>query len=191
MELGEHLVAEAGAADWLALSYRASFDLDVTIIRSVNVYGPRQYPEKFIPLFVTNALSGATLPLYGHGRQRRCWLHVSDFVSGVAAIAQDAGKRNQKPVWHLGSPDELENRSIAQMICNLCGADHGLISHVNDRPGHDARYALDYSQTQRIFGWSPSVPFVSGLAATVDWIRANLEWCQARRNWTPDYLRGV
>lgn len=180
--------ASKAAADWMALSYRASFDLDVTIIRSVNAYGPRQYPEKFIPLFVTNALSGQPLPLYGHGRHRRSWLHVDDVVAGIAAITGDPDKRREKPIWHLGSNDELENREIAGMICKLCGADEGLIKYVTDRPGHDARYALDFSQTQRIFGWSPRVRFADGLVQTVDWIRAHLDWCRARRQWAPQFL---
>ncbi len=181
--------ASKAAADWMALAYRASFNLDVTIIRSVNVYGPRQYPEKFIPLFVTNALSGEPLPLYGHGRQRRTWLHVDDFVSCVMAILADPSKRNEKPIWHLGSDWELENREIATRICELSNADPALIKYVADRPGHDQRYALDYSQTQRIIGWSPRISFDQGLASTVEWIRTNLEWCKSRRTWAPDFLR--
>lgn len=90
--------ASKAAADWMALAYRASFGLDVTIVRSVNVYGPRQYPEKLIPLFVSNALSGEPLPLYGHGRQRRAWLHVDDFVAGVTAIVTDSAVRHEKPI---------------------------------------------------------------------------------------------
>ncbi len=181
--------ASKAAADWMALSYRASFDLDVSIVRSVNVYGPRQYPEKFIPLFVTNALSGQPMPLYGHGRQRRSWLYVDDFVAGVMAIVSDPTKRSEKPIWHLGSTEELENRDIAQRICSLCAADPALITHVPDRPGHDQRYALDFSQTQRIFKWTPRVRFDDGLSRTVNWIRDNLDWCRSRRTWTPEFMR--
>jgi dTDP-glucose 4,6-dehydratase len=181
--------ASKAAADWMALAYRSSFDLDVTIVRSVNVYGPRQCPEKFIPLFVTNALSGVAMPLYGHGRQRRSWLHVDDFVSGVMAIVADPDKRSEKPVWHLGSNEEFENREIAKRICELCHADPALITNVSDRPGHDQRYALDYSQTQRIFGWVPAVPFETGLTNTTEWIRHNIDWCRSRRTWTPQFIR--
>lgn len=181
--------ASKAAADWMALAYRASFDLDVSIIRSVNVYGPRQYPEKFIPLFVTNASLGQPLPLYGHGRQRRSWLYVDDFVAGVMATAADPVKRAEKPIWHLGSNEELENRDIAKRICELCDADPALITTVTDRPGHDQRYALDDSQTQRIFGWSPQIRFDDGLKRTVDWVRDNLDWCRARRMWTPDFIK--
>ena len=180
--------ASKAAADWMALAYRASFELDATIIRSVNVYGPRQYPEKFIPLFVTNALSGESLPLYGHGRQRRNWLHVDDFISGVTAIVSDPVRRSEKPIWHLGSNWEMDNRDIATRVCELCNAQPTLIKYVEDRPGHDQRYAIDYSQTQRIFGWSPRTSFDEGLASTVDWIRDNLEWCKSRRIWEPDFL---
>lgn len=183
--------ASKAAADWMALAYRASFDLDVSIIRSVNVYGPRQYPEKFIPLFVTNALSGETLPLYGHGRQKRSWLHVDDVVAGISAIVSDPEKRREKPIWHLGSPWEVENRAVAAAICELCGADASLMQHVADRPGHDQRYALDYSQTQRIFNWSPKIGFDEGLAATVEWVRSNLDWCKSRRSWTPSFLQDI
>jgi dTDP-glucose 4,6-dehydratase len=181
--------ASKAAADWMALAYRSSFGLDVSIVRSVNVYGPRQYPEKLIPLFVANAVMGLPLPLYGHGRQRRSWLYIDDFVAGIAAIIADPVKRAEKPVWHLGSDFESENRPIAQQICELCDADPSLIATVTDRPGHDQRYALDDSQTRRIFGWAPRVPFDEGLARTVDWIRENLEWCRARQSWTPDFIR--
>jgi dTDP-glucose 4,6-dehydratase len=181
--------ASKAAADWMALAYRSSFDLDVSIIRSVNVYGPRQFPEKFIPLFVTNALSGESLPLYGHGRQRRSWLHVEDFVSGVSAILSDAAKRQEKPIWHLGSSWELENRDIAKTICELCNADPGLLTYVADRPGHDQRYALDFSQTARIFDWTPRIKFEDGIVSTVNWIREHLDWCRSRRVWTPHFLQ--
>lgn len=181
--------ASKAAADWMALAYRTSFDLDVTIVRSVNVYGPRQYPEKFIPLFVTNALAGEPLPLYGHGRQRRSWLHVDDFASAMLQIVNQRELRRERPVWHLGSSDEFENAEIARRICALCDADPALIKYVADRPGHDQRYALDDSQTRRVFGWHPAVPFDTGLQDSVDWIRRNLEWCRSRRTWTPEFLQ--
>lgn len=181
--------ASKAAADWMALAYHRSFDLDVSIIRCVNTYGPRQYPEKFIPLFVTNALSGVPLPLYGHGRHRRSWLHVDDVAAGIRAIVSDTVKRREKPIWHLGSSWELENREIAVTICRLCGVPETLIQFVPDRPGHDQRYALDFSQTQRIFGWEPRISFDAGLVTTVSWIRDNLDWCKSRRAWTPGFLK--
>lgn len=181
--------ASKAAGDWMAIAYARTFDLDVTIIRSINVFGPRQYPEKVIPLFTTRALSGEPLPLYGSGRQRRAWLHVTDYVEGILRIVSHPEKRRERLVWHLGSPHELENRALARMICDACGADPSLIVQVPDRPGHDTRYALDYSHTQRIFGWQPTVEFADGLQRTVGWIRENQEWCRSRSRWTPQFLR--
>ena len=181
--------ASKAAADWMALAYAQSFDLDITIVRSVNVYGPRQYPEKFIPLFTTRALTGEPMPLYGHGRQRRCWLYVDDYVEGLSRIIARPDLRKQRPIWHLGSPVELPNLDIAQAICTACGADEALITRVPDRPGHDQRYALDYSQTARVFGWQPQMSFAHGLAKTVTWIQDHLDWCQQRTGWTPTFTR--
>jgi len=181
--------ASKAAGDWLAVAYAHTFGLDVTVVRSVNVFGPRQYPEKLIPLFVTRALAGESLPLYGQGRQRRCWLHVDDFVAGLSVILTDDDKRRSTPVWHLGSQDELENRCIAEEICTLCEADPKLITPVPDRPGHDQRYALDYSQTTRMFGWQPQVPFADGLRRTVEWVKVNQEWCKRRMGWRPAFLQ--
>ena len=181
--------ASKAAADWMALAYARTFDMDVTIIRSVNVFGPYQYPEKLIPLFINKALQSEPLPLYGHGRQHRSWLYVDDCVDGILAIASDPEKRREKPVWHLGGQSELENRAIAEEICRACGAPSSLIAHVPDRPGHDARYALDDSHTRRVFQWTPRVPFAEGLLRTVDWIRAHREWCHQRLGWAPRFLR--
>ncbi|MEW5873792.1 MAG: dTDP-glucose 4,6-dehydratase [Candidatus Zixiibacteriota bacterium] len=181
--------ASKASADWLALSYARTFGLDVTIIRSVNVYGPRQYPEKVIPLFTTRALTGEPLPLYGSGRQRRCWLYVDDYVSGIMRILSDHQLRQERPIWHLGSPHETDNYSLARMICDACGADPALITMVPDRPGHDLRYALDFSQTARVFGWQPAIDMAEGLKRTVAWIRQNRDWCLARSQWAPPFLR--
>jgi len=180
--------ASKASADWLALSYARTFELDVTIIRSVNVYGPRQYPEKVIPLFTSRALAGEPLPLYGSGRQRRSWLYVDDYVSGIMRIISDHQLRRERPIWHLGSPHEVDNRSLARLICDLCEADPALITAVPDRPGHDLRYALDFSQTQRVFGWQPAIGMAEGLNRTVEWIRQNLDWCRARSQWAPSFL---
>ncbi len=181
--------ASKAAADWMALAYARTFDLDVTIIRSVNVFGPRQYPEKLIPLFINKALQSESLPLYGHGRQRRSWLYVDDCVNGILAIVSDPEKRREKPVWHLGGQVELENRAIAEDICRACNVPTSLIANVPDRPGHDARYALDDSHTRRVFGWAPQLSFPEGLSRTVDWIRSHREWCQTRLGWAPRFLQ--
>ena len=181
--------ASKAAADEIAAAYREGLDLDVTIVRSVNVYGPRQYPEKLIPLFTARALTGQPLPLYGDGRQRRSWLYIDDFVDGLLAILADTDKRREAPVWHLGSDDEWENRRIADEICRFCGVDRSLITSVSDRPGHDRRYALDFAATTRAFGWRPRVKMAEGLNRTTEWIRDNLDWCRSRLGWTPEFLR--
>lgn len=180
--------ASKAAADWMGLAYARTFDMDLTIIRSVNVYGPRQYPEKLIPLFTARALDGKSMPLYGHGRQKRSWLHVDDFVNGVIAIASDVSKRRTKPVWHLGSSADMENREIAEEICKLCDAPASLITHVPDRPGHDQRYALDDSQTRRVFDWWAQLAFPEGLASTVEWYKSHRDWCRERLGWSPAFL---
>jgi dTDP-glucose 4,6-dehydratase len=177
------------AADMLALSHAEHLDLDVTIMRSVNVYGPHQYPEKMIPLFTARALEGKPLPLYGDGRHRRSWLFVDDFVDGLMAVLADNDIRRSQSIWHFGSPHELENRNIAERICALCDADPSLIKSVADRPGHDRRYALDSSQTAATFGWEPRVGFDDGLLRTIDWIRDNPTWRHERTGWTPEFLR--
>lgn len=180
--------ASKAAADWMALAYRRTHELDVTIVRSVNVYGPRQYPEKFIPLFVTRALASESLPLYGDGRQKRSWLYVEDFVGGLMAILSDTEKRRAQPVWHLGSHEEMENRQIAEAICKLSERETSLISRVADRPGHDRRYSLDYSETTKVFGWEPKNTFADGLNRTVAWIREHQTWHRERAGWTPAFL---
>jgi dTDP-glucose 4,6-dehydratase len=180
--------ASKAAADLMARSYAHSYGLDVTIVRSVNVYGPRQYPEKLIPLFVTLALAGEELPLYGDGGQRRCWLYVDDFVDGLIRIARSLDIRRRQPVWHLGSHFELINRDIAQMLCEFCDADPSLITKVADRPGHDRRYALSFSATTKATGWEPQTDPRSGLEQTVAWLKNNLEWCRKRAQWKPTFL---
>ena len=172
------------------MAYARAFGLDVTIVRSVNVYGPRQYLEKVIPLFISHAISGCRLPLYGDGFQQRSWLYVGDFVDGLMRIAGDPNRRRERNVWHLGSHDEPQNLELARTICELCGADLALITHVTDRPGHDRRYALDFTETERVFGWSPQTSMRAGLEATVGWIKANIEWCRRRTQWKPSFLRG-
>lgn len=181
--------ASKAGADLLALAYAKSHDLDITLLRSVNVYGPRQYPEKMIPLFVSRALAGETLPLYGDGSQHRCWLYVDDFVEGAVCLINNPEKRRRHPVWHLGSAFELENRAIAESLCDLCGVAHAQITSVPDRPGHDQRYALDYKQTTDQLGWAPKVSPTDGLRVTVEWIRNNQDWCHRRLGWTPAFLR--
>ena len=148
-----------------------TFGVDACITRGANTYGPNQYPEKLIPLFVTNALDGEPLPVYGDGRQRREWLHVDDHCAAVDLVLREgvAGE-----VYNVGG-DEHENIAVTGWILAHAQARWSLIRHVEDRPGHDRRYSLDDSKL-RALGWAPIARSASGLRETVEWYRANRAW---------------
>jgi dTDP-glucose 4,6-dehydratase len=162
--------ASKAAAELLIAAYRHTYGLPITVIRACNLYGPRQHPEKFIPLFITQALRREPMPLYGDGLQEREWLYIDDFVDAFRRVlaALDGGPL----VVHVASGQRLPNRRIAELICGLTGAPLSLIHPVADRPGHDRRYALDAS-TARALGWAPKVPLEEGLARTVEWYRVH------------------
>jgi dTDP-glucose 4,6-dehydratase len=162
--------AKAGG-DLQVLAYVRTYGLHASITRGANTYGPNQYPEKLIPLFVTNALDGQPLPLYGDGRQRREWLHVDDHCSAVELVLRE-GKLGT--VYNIGG-DERENLEIVDRIVELTGASPALVRHVQDRPGHDRRYSLDSSRL-RALGWAPRRELEEGLAETVAWYRDNRTW---------------
>ena len=163
--------ASKAAGDLQTLAYVRTYGLDASISRGANTYGPNQYPEKLVPLFVTNALDGLPLPLYGDGRQVREWLHVEDHCAAIELVLREGGGGE---IYNVGG-EERENADVARRIASLTGADESLIRHVEDRPGHDRRYALDDSKL-RALGWSPAAAFEAGLAATVDWYRENRPW---------------
>ena len=164
-------VAKA-AGDLHVPAYVRTFGVDASITRGSNTYGPRQYPEKLVPLFVTNALDGQPLPVYGDGRQIRDWLHVEDHCAGIELVLHEgvAGE-----VYNIGGGNERENVEITRRIVELTGADPALVRHVTDRPGHDRRYSLDSSKL-RALGWEPRRAFDAGLAETVAWYRDNRSW---------------
>ncbi len=164
-------VAKA-AGDLHVPAYVRTFGVDASITRGSNTYGPRQYPEKLVPLFVTNALNGEPLPVYGDGRQIRDWLHVEDHCTGIEFVLREgvAGE-----VYNVGGGNERENVEITRRIVELTGADPALVRHVTDRPGHDRRYSLDSSKL-RALGWEPRRAFDDGLAETVAWYRDNRSW---------------
>ena len=164
--------ASKAGADRLAYSYFTTYGLPVVISRCTNNYGPYQHPEKLIPLFVTNALDGEPLPLYGDGRQVRDWLHVDDHCAAIETVLREGAPG---AVYNIGADDDLENREVAERILDLTGADPSLLRHVQDRPGHDRRYALDSSKL-RSLGWRPQRRFEEGLAETVAWYRDNRAW---------------
>ncbi|HKI92312.1 MAG TPA: dTDP-glucose 4,6-dehydratase [Gaiellaceae bacterium] len=164
--------AAKAAGDLLVSAYARTFGVNASVTRGSNTYGPNQYPEKFIPLFATNALDGEPLPLYGDGRQVRDWLHVSDHCAGIELVLREgvAGE-----VYNVGGGDERENIEVAERIVELAGADRSLLRSVPDRPGHDRRYSLETAKLRGL-GWAPAVSFADGLRETVDWYGTNRAW---------------
>jgi len=164
--------ASKSGADLLARAFHATYGLPVVITRSSNNYGPYQHPEKFIPLFITNALEGKPLPLYGDGGNVRDWIYVEDNCRAI----EIAGRRGEiGEVYNIGAGDERRNVEIARSIIELTGADEELLTFIEDRPGHDRRYALDAGKIKRL-GWKRKVGFEEGLARTVAWYERNEKW---------------
>jgi dTDP-glucose 4,6-dehydratase len=164
--------AKAGS-DLLARAYHRTHGLPVCVTRCSNNYGPHQFPEKVIPLFVTNLLDGRRVPLYGDGGNVRDWLHVDDHCRGVQLVAE-VGRPGE--VYNIGGGTELTNRDLTQRLLAAVGADESMIEPVTDRKGHDRRYAVDWSKIAAELGYAPQVAFGDGLAATVRWYRDNEQW---------------
>jgi dTDP-glucose 4,6-dehydratase len=175
--------ASKAGGDLQVLAYVRTYGVDALITRGANTYGPRQYPEKFLPLFITNAFEGQPLPVYGDGRQRREWLHVEDHCAGIE-VALREGEGGE--VYNIGG-QERENMEVVRRILDFTGASPDLVRHVQDRPGHDRRYSVESSKLRKL-GWTPLHSFdTTGLAETVEWYRENRDW------WEPiksgDYRR--
>ena len=164
--------ASKAGGDLQVLAYVRTFAVDASITRGSNTYGANQYPEKMIPLFVTNALDGEPVPVYGDGRQTRDWLHVDDHCAAIDLVLHEGAAGE---VYNVGGGEELENIEVTRRILELTGADPSLIRHVGDRPGHDRRYSLD-SRRVRALGWTPARGFAEGLAETVTWYRDRRDW---------------
>lgn len=164
--------ASKAGGDLQVLAYVRTYGVDASITRGSNTYGPNQYPEKMIPLFVTNALDGEPLPVYGDGRQTRDWLHVADHCAGIELVLREGAPGE---VYNVGGGDERENLAVTRAILELTGADSSLLRHVEDRAGHDRRYSLDCAKL-RALGWAPERPFEQGLAETVAWYRDRRDW---------------
>lgn len=164
--------ASKAGADRLAYSYWATYNVPVVITRASNNYGPNQFPEKVIPLFVTNLMNGIPVPLYGDGLNVRDWLHVDDHCRGID-VAISKGVNGE--VYNIGGGNEVRNVDLTHRILELMSLPRTMITPVADRPGHDRRYALDTRKLQSL-GWAPTVPFEEGLAATVQWYRDNEAW---------------
>jgi dTDP-glucose 4,6-dehydratase len=164
--------ASKAGGDLQVLAAVRTYGVDACITRGSNTYGARQFPEKLIPLFVTNSLDGDPLPLYGDGRQVRDWLHVDDHCAAVELVLRE-GKAGE--IYNVGTGELRENIQVAHSILELTEADRSLLRHVEDRPGHDRRYSLDTSKL-RTLGWNSEQPFDPGLAETVEWYRDNRSW---------------
>jgi dTDP-glucose 4,6-dehydratase len=175
--------ASKAAADLLVRSYIKTYGLDAVITRCSNNYGPYQFPEKLIPLMIANALEEKNLPIYGDGRNVRDWIHVKDHCRGIVMVAQ---KGISGEAYNMGGNAEKENIEIVKDILRSMGKPETLIKFVKDRPGHDFRYAMDYSKIERKLGWKPAVVFEEGLQSTVDWYIQNRPWWERIR--TGDYL---
>ncbi len=160
------------SSDLIARSYCITHGLPVLITRCTNNYGPYQYPEKLIPLFVTNLLEGKKIPVYGTGKNVRDWIHVLDHCRAIDCVL-DQGTPGE--IYNIGSDNERSNIDITQMILNALGKDESCIEYVKDRPGHDFRYSLDSSKLKSL-GWRPEYSFEQGLQDTVEWYTANEWW---------------
>ena len=164
--------AAKAAGDLLIPAYARTFGINASITRGSNTYGPNQYPEKFVPLFVTNALDGLELPLYGDGRQVRDWLYVEDHCAGIELVLREGAPGE---IYNVGGGDEHENIEVAERIIELAGCDRSLLRRVDDRPGHDRRYSIDTTKLCGL-GWSTQTTFDDGLAQTVSWYREHRDW---------------
>jgi dTDP-glucose 4,6-dehydratase len=164
--------AKAGG-DLIARSYAVTHGLDVVITRCTNNYGPHQFPEKVIPLFVTNLIDGLTVPLYGDGLNVRDWLHVDDHCRAVA-LALRHGRSGE--IYNISGGTALDNRQLTERLLSHLGRDWSSVEEVADRKGHDRRYAIDDSKIRDELGYAPQVDFDAGLAATIEWYRDNEAW---------------
>jgi dTDP-glucose 4,6-dehydratase len=168
--------ASKAGADLLALAFHRTFGQEVVIIRSSNNYGPRQFPEKLIPLMIIKALRGERLPIYGDGLNVRDWVHVEDFCRAVFTVLLE-GKPGE--IYNVGGDGEMRNIDVVKLILDYLKRPESLIEYVTDRPGHDRRYAMDWSKIHRELGWKPLRTPEEGIRETIDWYLHNEEW------WTP------
>lgn len=165
--------ASKAAADCLCRAYYYTYDLPVIIARCSNNYGPFQFPEKLIPLTITNALEDKPIPIYGDGLNVRDWIHAEDHCRALGLMIEH-GKTGE--LYNIGGNNERTNLELVQHILDIMGKSHSLITFVADRPGHDRRYALDTSKIERELGWRPAMPFEAGLRNTIGWYIENEPW---------------
>jgi dTDP-glucose 4,6-dehydratase len=170
--------ASKASSDLLVRAYVRTFGFPALIARASNNYGPYQFPEKFLPLMITNALDGKPLPIYGDGKQQRDWLHVEDHCRGIQAVLEH-GKVGE--VYNIGGLDIEENLTMAQRLLHLLGKPETLLTTVKDRPGHDRRYALKCDKIKNELGWKPAISLDEGLRQTIEWYRSHGEWLEGVR----------
>jgi dTDP-glucose 4,6-dehydratase len=168
--------ATKAGGDLLVSAHAHTYGIEALICRGSNNYGPRQYPEKLIPLMVLNALHGDRLPVYGDGLNVRNWLYVEDFCRAIHRVLLEGRPRE---AYNVGGPDECKNIEVVRRILELTGRDESLIEYVRDRPGHDRRYSLSSEKLRTELGWAPEVRFDEGLPLTIEWYRDNEWW------WSP------
>lgn len=173
LEPNSPYAASKAGSDLIARSYHRTHGLNLSITRCSNNYGPYHFPEKLIPLFVTNLMDDKHVPLYGTGENVRDWLHVDDHCRGIALVYT---KGRAGEVYNIGGGTQLTNVEITKKILELMGKDWSYVDHVEDRKGHDLRYCVDISKIQRELGYEPEVPFEQGLADVVQWYRDNRDW---------------
>jgi dTDP-glucose 4,6-dehydratase len=176
--------ASKASADLLAMAYCKTFGTPVVITRCSNNYGPYQFPEKLIPLLITNAIENLELPIYGDGMNIRDWIHVEDHCEAIALVLEKGEIGN---VYNVGAENERANREIVELILDILGKPHALIKYVKDRPGHDRRYAIDNFKIRTTLGFQPRRDFKKGLEETVEWYVENRTWWQRIR--TGEYLK--
>jgi dTDP-glucose 4,6-dehydratase len=165
--------ASKAAADLLVRSYVRTYNFPALVTRSSNNYGPYQFPEKFLPLMITNALDDKPLPIYGDGKQQRDWLHVEDNCRGILAVLE-RGRIGE--VYNIGGSHVEENLSMARRLLRVAGKPESLLRYVADRPGHDRRYALDSKKIEAELGWKPEISLEDGIRRTVQWYKDNIRW---------------
>ena len=170
--------ATKAASDMLVQSFVNTHNISAVITRCSNNFGPRQFPEKLIPLMTINAMNKKALPIYGDGKQIRDWIHVEDHVSGILSsmLALIVGQIQSGEVFNFGAENERTNIQIVQAILKNVGAEESLIAFVEDRPGHDRRYAMGYDKANRILGWRPEIEWDTGLSDTIQWYKENKSW---------------
>lgn len=170
--------ASKAAADLIVRAFGHSYGLPITITNCCNNYGPYQFPEKVVPLFIANSLDGKSLPLYQQSQNRREWLHVDDHCRAIELVIA-SGRVGE--TYNVGSGDERSIEQVADAVLAVTGASPSLKRYVQDRPGHDRRYLLDHTKIESELGWRPTIAFEAGLRATADWYQKNRTWWEAKR----------